>query len=134
MTVDTTKPSVDELTRTFVRIRDRLKERAAEFKAEEADLKSQLDVIKRALLDYCSENGVESARTAHGTFYRTTKTRYWTGDWGAMHEFVLAHGVPDFLEKRLNQSVVKQFLEDNPEQVPPGLNTDVEYVVTVRKT
>jgi len=51
-----------------------------------------------------------------------------------MHKFVLQQEVPDFLEKRLNQSVVKQFLEENPEQVPPGLNTDVEYVVTVRKT
>jgi len=133
MTDATTKPSVDDLTRTYVKIRNRLQEKAAAFKEEEAKLKSQLDVIKRALLDYCSENGVESARTAHGIFYRTTKTRYWTSDWESMHKFVLDQGVPDFLEKRLNQSVVKQFLEENPEQVPPGLNTDVEYVVTVRK-
>jgi hypothetical protein len=134
MTDATTAPSVDDLTRTYVKIRTRLQEKAAAFKEEEAKLKSQLDLIKRALLDYCSEHGVESARTAYGTFYRTTKTRYWTSDWEAMHKFVLQQEVPDFLEKRLNQSVVKQFLEENPEQVPPGLNTDVEYVVTVRKT
>lgn len=129
----TVTPSVDDLTRTYVRIRTRLQEASKAFKDEEAELKGQLDTIKGALLDYCSENGVESARTQYGTFYRTTKTRYWTSDWEAMHAFVLANEVPDFLEKRLNQSVVRQFLEEHPEAVPPGLNTDVEYVVTVRK-
>jgi hypothetical protein len=50
-----------------------------------------------------------------------------------MHKFILENEVPEFLEKRLSQGVVKQFLEENPEAVPPGLNTDVEYVITVRK-
>jgi hypothetical protein len=66
-------------------------------------------------------------------FYRTTKTRYWTSDWESMHRFIAKNKVPEFFEKRLNQTAVKNFLEENPEIVPPGLNTDVSYAVTVRK-
>lgn len=133
MSDNVTDLSVEKLTSVYIKIRDARAELANKFKNEDAELVAQLDTVKRALLDYCAEHGVESARTAAGLVYRTTRTRYWTSDWEAMHRFVMQHEVPNFLEKRLNQGVVKQFLEENPEAVPPGLNTDVEYVVNVRK-
>ena len=133
MTAGTVDMPVDKLTRIYIKIRDAKAKLAADFKVEDDALSEQLSVVKRALLDYCTEHGVESVRTSEGMFYRTTKTRYWTSDWESMHKFILAHELPEFFEKRLNQSAVKQFLEENPESVPPGLNTDVEYVVTVRK-
>lgn len=133
MTTDTDGMSVDKLTRVYIKIRDAKAALAAKFKEEETALNEQLDVIKRALLAYCADHGVESVRTSEGMFYRSTKTRYWTSDWESMHKFILEHELPEFFEKRLNQTAVKQFLEENPEAVPPGLNTDVEYVVTVRK-
>jgi hypothetical protein len=61
------------------------------------------------------------------------KTRYWTNDWDSMNKFILENEVPQFYEKRLNQTVVKQFLEENPDVLPPGLNSDSEYAITVRK-
>jgi len=133
MTETATDRSVEQLTSAYIKIRDARAVLAADFKDKDAALVEQLDTVKRALLDYCDEHGVESARTVSGTFYRTTKTRYWTNDWESMHRFILQHEVPEFFEKRLNQSAVKQFLDENPEAVPPGLNTDVEYVVNVRK-
>ena len=133
MTDDVHNVAVDKLTRIYIKIRDARAALASKFKDEDSALSDQLDLVKRELLNYCSENGVESMRTADGIFYRTTKTRYWTSDWESMHKFILEHGVPEFLDKRLNQGTVKQFLEENPEAVPPGLNTDVEYVITVRK-
>jgi ATP-dependent exoDNAse (exonuclease V) beta subunit len=127
------EPSVEDITRTYIKIRDTLSELTAQYKADEQKLKEQLDVLRGALLDYCATFGVESARTAHGTFYRTTKTRYWTSDWESMHRFIMDHQVPEFFEKRLNQTAVREFLEENPDQFPPGLNTDVEYVINVRR-
>jgi hypothetical protein len=50
-----------------------------------------------------------------------------------MHEFVLEHKAPELLDKRLNQTNMKQFLEENPDLVPKGLNVDSEYVVSVRR-
>lgn len=133
MTTETNTPSVEKLTRVYIKIRDAKAALASKYKDEDEALTEQLDAVKRELLSYCADNGIESMRTAAGIFYRTTKTRYWTSDWESMHKFILEQKVPELFEKRLSQAAVKQFLEENPEAVPPGLNSDVEYVITVRK-
>lgn len=125
--------SVEKLTRVYIKIRDKRAELSANFKTEDDKLKEQQDKIKRALLDHCKEHNVESVRTSEGLFYRSVKKRYWTSDWDSMSKFILEHEVPEFFEKRLNQTVVKQFLEENPDVVPPGLNVDSEYTISVRK-
>lgn len=124
---------VDRLTQVYIKIRDKRAQIAAEFKEKDDKLKSQLDSVKSALLDYCNEQGVKSVRTGHGLVYRTTKVRYWTSDWDSMNTFILENGLPEFYEKRLNQGVVKSYLEENPESIPPGLNSNTEYTLTVRK-
>ena len=106
---------------------------SSDFKKQEEDLNQKLDKVKAALLDYCKEQGLESVKTSEGIFYRSVRTRYWTSDWEAMHQFVMEHEVPEFLEKRLNQTNVRTFLEENPETVPKGLNVDSEYIISVRK-
>jgi hypothetical protein len=133
---DMTAPDtpIEKLTRIFIKMRDAKAKLAAEFKEEETKLTAQMDQVKAALLDYCKEHEVESVRTASGLVYRSMKTRYWTSDWESMGKFVVENNLPEFLEKRLNQTVVKTFLEDNPETVPPGINTTSEYTITVRKS
>lgn len=125
--------SVDKLTKAYIKIREARSELSAKFKEEDGELAEQQDQIKRALLDYCKEHEVESVRTSHGIFYRTVKQRYWTSDWESMHKFIMEHNVPEFFEKRLHQTNVKQFIEDNPDLLPAGLNVDSEYVISVRK-
>lgn len=124
---------VERLTKAYLKIRAKRAELSAAFKEEDDRLVKQQDKVKRALLDYCAEQGVESVRTAEGLFYRSIKTRYWTNDWDSMYRFILTNEVPEFFEKRLNQSTVKQFLDENPDLVPPGLNVDSEYTIAVRK-
>lgn len=124
---------VEKLTKVYLKIRDKRAELKAAFEQEDKELSEKLDKVKRALLDYCKDQGVDSVRTGAGIFYRSLKTRYWTNDWESMNSFIMEHQVPEFYEKRLNQGVVKQFLEENPDVLPPGLNTDSEYVITVRK-
>ena len=127
------KKLAEKLTRVYLKIRDKKAQLSAEFKKQEEDLNQQLDQVKTALLNYCKEQGLESVKTSEGIFYRSVKTRYWTSDWEAMHKFVMEHSVPEFLEKRLNQTNVRTFLEENPDLVPKGLNVDSEYVISVRK-
>jgi hypothetical protein len=126
------KKLAEKLTRVYLKIRNKKAQLSSDYKKQEDDLNQKLDKVKAALLDYCKEQGLESVKTSEGLFYRSVKTRYWTSDWEAMHKFVMAHGVPEFLEKRLNQTNVKTFLEENPETVPMGLNVDSEYIISVR--
>ena len=125
--------SVDKLVKTYAKIRDKRAEITAKYKEEEGQLREKQDKVKSALLGYCKEHEVDSVRTASGLFYRTVKQRYWTSDWESMHKFIMEHDLPEFFEKRLNQTHVRQFLEENPDQVPAGLNVDSEYTISVRK-
>jgi|TARA_R110000751_G_scaffold87519_2_gene173433 hypothetical protein len=124
---------VEKLVGAYTKIREKRSEISAKFKEEDGSLAEQQDKIKRALLDYCKDQGVDSVRTATGLFYRTVKQRYWTSDWSSMHSFIMDHNLPDFFEKRLNQTNVRQFIEENPDLIPAGLNVDSEYVISVRK-
>ena len=122
-----------KMTKVYLKIkaeRDRL---SAEYKEADSELVSQQDKIRSALLGYLKENDLKSVKTDAGTFYRTVKQKYWTSDWEHMHEFILEHGVPEFLDKRLNQKNVREFLEENPDLLPKGLNVDAEFALTIRK-
>jgi len=124
---------IEKLVKAYIGIRNKRSELSAEVKEADGKLVEKQDKIKRALLEHCKEHNVDSVKTPEGLFYRTTKTRYWTSDWESMFKFIKEHDVPEFFEKRLNQTHVREFLEDNPDLVPMGLNVDSEYVVSVRK-
>jgi hypothetical protein len=123
----------DKLVRTYVRIRDKRAELSQEFKDQDSKLEAQLEKVKTALLEHCKATGIEGARTPHGTFTRTIKKRYWTSDWDAMRTFILEHGAVELLDKRINQTNMAVFLEENPDVLPAGLNVDSEYQISVRR-
>ena len=123
----------EKMTSAFIKIRTERSALSAKFKTEDDKLVRQQDILKRALLDYCENHGLESVRTSAGLFFRSSKTKYWTSDWEAMHKFIMEHNVPEFLDKRLNVTNIKQFLEENPNTVPDGLKIDKEFVISVRK-
>ena len=125
--------SVDKLAGVYVKIRDKKSEIKAAFDEEYNKLTGQQDIIKQALLDYCKEQGLEGFKTAFGTVSRTVRTKYWTSNWDDMYKFIEEHHVPEFFEKRLNQTSVRLFLEENPDVVPKGLNVNSEYSVSVTK-
>lgn len=126
--------SPEKLVRVYLKMRGAREKLVREHEAELGTLDANMQAIKQALLGYCKDHNVESVRTAEGSFYRSLKRRYWTNDWEAMGRFIVEHGVPELLEKRLHQGNTQAFLEQHPELLPPGLNVDSEFTVTVRKS
>jgi hypothetical protein len=124
---------VEKLVKVYLKMNARLGEMRATYDAEEKALKAQMSQVKTILLNYCKVQNVESVKTTEGLFYRSVTTRYWTNDWESMGRFVVENNAPDLLEKSLHQGNVKQFIENNPDLVPPGLNVDSEYSITVRR-
>ena len=131
--METEAISVEKLVATYIKIRDARDEIKREMEARVAELQADLDVINQTLLEQFKAQGIDSARTPFGTAYRTVKSRYWTNDWDTMRNFIAEHDAFDLLEKRIHQSNMKQFLEENPDLHPAGLNVDSEYSVTVRR-
>lgn len=132
--MSTENPTVDELVSVFIKIRDARDAARREHEAKEADFNEQLDMINARLLEICKDTGADSIKTAHGTAIRGVKSRYWTSDWDSFYKFMIEHNVPELLERRIQQTNIKQFLEENPELLPAGLNVDREYAITVRRS
>ena len=130
---DVVVTDLDRLVSVYIKIRDKKNELAATFAEQEKELEGKLDKVKQALLEHCKATGTESVKTASGTFWRTQRKRFWTSDWEAMNRFIVENEAVDLLEKRIHQGNMKEFLEENPDVLPPGLNADSESSITVRR-
>ena len=125
--------NANDLVSTYVKIRtirDRIKKEADQ---RIADLNVDLDVISQHLNTFLQNTGATSVKTPHGTAYTTLKSRFWTDNWDSMYNFIQEHEAFDLLERRLHQSNMKSFLEENPDLLPEGLNVDSKHSVLVRR-
>lgn len=124
---------VEKLVKVYLKMNAELGKLRTAYKADEEKLKGQMSKVKAALLAYCTSQKVDSVKTAEGLFYRTVSTNYWTNDWGSLHKFIIEHQAPELLHDRIHQGNMEQFLKDNPGVLPPGLNVETEYSITIRR-
>jgi hypothetical protein len=124
----------DVLAETYIKIRDKRAELKEQFESQDNALKEQQDLLAAEMLEVCYETGADSIKTPAGTIIRKVDTRYWTTDWDSMYKFIEEHEAFPLLEKRLHQTNLKQFLEENPELLPAGLQADSKYTVVVRRS
>ncbi len=106
MSDETDKVPVEKLVRVYLKMNATLTEMRHAYEAPEKALKEKMATVKRD---------------------------YWTSDWDSMRKFIVEHKVPELLHERIHQTNMKQFLEEHPDLLPPGLNVDSEYTITVRR-
>jgi hypothetical protein len=126
-------PSAEKLVEVYLRIRDASEDNYRSYMAKKADLEEQLDIVQTELLDILKNVDATSLRTSHGLARRSVKQRYTTNDWERFHKFILEHNAPELLERRIQQTNMKQFLDENPDLHPAGLNVDSTYAITVTR-
>ena len=124
---------MDKLARVYRKMQARIQELTATYESEGEALKTQQETIKNALKDQMLALGVKSVNTDAGTVILSTKTRYNTQDWDAFKQFVIENDAVDLLERRIAQTNMATFLKENPSLFPPGLNSNTEFSISVRK-
>jgi len=125
---------LDKLTTIYIKIRDARADIRRAYEAEDKDLETQMDLLSAQMLDVCKDMNANSISTPHGTIIRSVKSRYWTNDWDSMYTFIKEQGAFGLLEKRLHQTNMKDFLSENPDLLPVGLNVENSYSVVVRRS
>ena len=121
--------NADRLTKIYVKIREARRDLAKKDK----ELEDQLNLVAQQLLEICREQGAATIRTEHGTVSRRSNKRFWPTDWDAFYKFIKEHDAMSLLFQRINTSNMEQFLEENPDLQPPGLNADVTQTVVITK-
>lgn len=129
---ETTVP-MDKLARIYRKIKAEVDTLTQEYDNKLETLKAQQDELKFAMKDQMQALGVKSVNTAYGTVSMIHKTRYSTQDWDSFKKFIVEHDVVDLLEKRIAQTNMARFLEENPGSVPPGLNSFSDFEIRVTK-
>lgn len=126
--------TADKLVKAYIKMRDARSQLKAQYEENDNSIKEQMDMVEAQLLEMCKTTGADSIRTKFGTVSRGVQTRYWTGDWEAMYKFIMEHNMPELLERRIAQSQMREFLKENPDEMPVGMNVDNRYTVTVRRS
>ena len=126
--------SASKLSSIYLKIRDARSELKAKYEEDDKQLEAQMDVIETKLLEICKATDADSIKTQAGTVMRRVATRYWTNDWDSMYNFVKENDAYGLFEKRISQTNMKQFLEENPDKFPKGMLLDSQYKITVRRS
>ena len=124
---------LETLTKTYIRMRDARYALDKEYQQKIAAIDQDMALIEQEMLEICKSLDANSIKTSAGTVVRSIKSRYWTNDWDSMYRFIAEHQAFPLLERRLHQSHMKQFLEENPDLSPAGLNVEREFTVVVRR-
>ena len=134
METATPKVSAEELARIYIKIRDAKEAAVERHKQELAEFNEQLDAIANEMLEMCKELNASSLRTDAGTIIRKVTTNFNTNDWESMFNFIKEHNAFGLLQQRLHQSNMKQFLEEHPDLLPPGLWSESKYTIVVKRS
>lgn len=125
--------TIEELVSVYLKIRNAINEKEEQHKQEIQALKEHFDAVGSKLLGICNTQNVDSIKTPAGTISRRITSRYWTSDWDSMYRFIMENEVPFLLEQRIHNTNMRQFLEENPDKMPMGLQNERKYTVQVRK-
>lgn len=122
-----------KLAKVYIKIRDKRAELLAAYEKEDSKLKEAMESLEAEMLDKCKEEDADSIKTPFGTIIRSVKARYWPADWEIFNQYVIDHEALGLLEKRVHQTNMATWLEEHPEDPPPGLNVDRKYTCSVRR-
>ena len=121
--------TAEKLAKIYVKIR----EKRRELSKQDDALKEQLDAVASQLLEICKEQGATTIRTEHGTVSRRTTKNFWTSDWESFYKFIKDNDAFSLMFQRINNTNMAQYLEENPDTHPPGLNADVTQTIVIVK-
>ena len=124
---------LDKLAKVYRKIKSEIDTLTREHDTKIEILKASQEQLKFAMKDQMKALGVKSVNTAFGTLSMVSKIRYSTQDWDSFKKFMIENDALDLLEKRIAQTNMAQFLEENPGVVPPGLNSFSDFEIRVTK-
>lgn len=121
--------TTERLVKAYIKLRDAIEEK----EREKNKLKEMQEKIAEELLARCNDVGGNISITGVGRVTRRTTKRYWTSNWPALYEIIKKHDAFHLLHQRITNTAMEQFLEENPEIMPEGLNLDSEQTVVVTR-
>lgn len=121
------------MTRYF-ELRDEEATTLARHKAEIEPIKEEMLLIQRYMTDVMNQQGVsQTGVKGVGTAFFQTKDTVSITDWDATIKFIDDNAAFHLLNRAVNKTAVKEYVEANEGALPPGVKLDVWREVQFRK-
>ena len=126
--------SLEQVAIAIIAIRDEVASINKEADKKIKELEREKEKLERYCADKLEQLGSESVKTKSGTIMRQDKVRYSSTNWEEFYTLMKEEDRFELLEKRIHQTNFKEFLEENPDKEPKGLNIFRETKITVRRS
>lgn len=123
----------DELVKYYIELRDRRATRKKTYETENNADKVKQEYIEGVLLQRYNAAGIESARTAYGTAFKSKQTTASVGDKDVFMNHVKQNSAFELLEVRCSKEAVEQYITEHKE-LPPGVNWREEIHIRVQRS
>jgi Cft2 family RNA processing exonuclease len=126
------QPTIGEVIKTYMALRDKKAELEAEVKEQVAEVKEKMTKLESYLKIKMDETGLNSFKSEHGTAFLTTTDYANVADWDEVVQFIKDNDAYDLFEKRVSKMAVRGYIDQN-KTVPPGINYGTKLGVNIRK-
>lgn len=126
------EPTVGEVIKTYMALREKKVELEAEVKERVAEVKEKMTKLESYLKVKMDETGLTSFKSDHGTAFLTTTDYANVADWDEVVQFIKDNDAYDLFEKRVSKMAVRGYIDQN-KTVPPGVNYGTKLGVNIRK-
>lgn len=132
--VTSAKPT-SELIQTYLNIRRTVEHLESEHKKQMKPYKEALSSIEVVLLDRAHKDGVQSFPVKGiGTAYRVVKTSATVKSWSETLPFIRKEELWNLLEHRVNKTAIKEYMEENNGELPPGIKWVEFETINIRRS
>lgn len=126
--------TVDTVVSKYIALRDKRSAMKKVFAAEDDKYKLAMDKCESWLLTQCNAMGVDNfSIKGVGTAIKGKSMQVSCKDWKAFHQFVKENDQLDMFERRISRDVLKSYMKDHDDAIPPGLDLIFEQTITVRR-
>lgn len=122
----------DQMVRVYMKMKAKKAELKKACEAEVATIDAGMAQIEGLLLKSLLGNKVKSMATGAGTFYIEQVVYPQCKDWQAYRQWMIENDALDGVEKRVTKSFIVDYMRDNEDNTPPGINVQREQVVRIR--
>lgn len=123
---------IKEVVSAYMKLRAQKDALEAKIEADVKVIKGKMDKMESWLKVQMDAQGLTSVKSEAGTAFLTTTDYATVERWDATLQFIRENDAYDLLNKAVNKTAVRAYIEQN-KAVPPGVNYGTKLEVSVRK-
>ena len=124
---------INAVVEHYITLRDHKTKLDAEHKARVGEIDAQMKNAEGFLLNHLNESGLDRIGVGAGTVFVQVKTMPSIKDKGAFSDFIKQTGQIELLQMRVSSTAVKEYMENNNQLLPPGVEVTTSREITIRR-